>query len=105
MVNKISIIIGILIGATTLFGVGFKYDQRLAKAEDVNKSIQALSIRLDQKILEDRLNNIQIRMWKLEDRYGSDQSKMPIDARESYRIFCEQKELILRQLDLLKTSR
>ena len=33
-------------------------------------SFHQLAIRVDQKILADRMDNVQERMWKLEDRYG-----------------------------------
>lgn len=98
LVKKISTVIAIIIGLCTLTGIGYKYDQRLAKAEDVNKSIQKLSIRLDQKIQDDRLNNIQERIWKLEDRYGTDPSKMPAETKEAYRHLLKEKEIILRTL-------
>ena len=97
--KKLSTVIAIIIGFCTLTGLGYKYDQRLAKAEDVNMSIQKLSTRLEQKIQDDRLNNIQERMWRLEDRYGKDPSLMPVDARDTYRRLCEEKNKTIRVLE------
>jgi len=102
MTKRIATIISIVIGLCTLVGLGYKYDQRLAKAEDVNTSIQKLSIRLEQKIQEDRLGNIQERLWRVEDRYGTDCSKMPVDACDTYRRLGEEKKKILRLLDSMK---
>jgi hypothetical protein len=97
--KKLSAIIAIIIGLCTLSGLMYKYDQRLAKAADVSMSIQKLSTRLEQKIQDDRLNNIQERIWRLEDRYGKDPSLMPVDARDTYRRLCEEKNKIIRILE------
>lgn len=104
MAKRISLYIGIVIAGFTLVIMGYNYDARLAKAEDVNKSIQKLSIRLEQKIQEDRLANIQERIWALEDRYGTDQSKMPVDACDTYRRLCEEKQKIIRKLNSVNQS-
>lgn len=104
MPKRLSLYIGILIGILTLITMGYKYDERLAKAEDVNKSIQKLSIRLEQKIQEDRLSNIQERIWALEDRYGTDKSKMPPDACDAYRRLVDEKQKTLRTLSTVNVD-
>ena len=104
MPKKLSVYIGILIGTLTLITMGYKYDERLAKAEDVNKSIQALSIRLEQKIQDDRLSNIQQRIWNLEDRYGTDKTKMTPAVCDTYRRLYEEKEKTLRALGIFKIN-
>ena len=102
MPKRLSLYIGIVIGVLTLITMGYKYDERLAKAEDVNKSIQALSQRLEQKIQDDRLSNIQQRIWNLEDRYGTDKTKMPPAVCDTYRRLYEEKEKTLRSLVTFK---
>jgi hypothetical protein len=48
-----------------LFGAFYGLDQRWAKAA----SVEQLSVRLEQKIIQDQMFAIQERIWKLEDRY------------------------------------
>jgi hypothetical protein len=63
--KRLSIILGIVLALSTLIGGLFTLDRRWAKAE----SVQQLSVRLEQKILEDRQFALQERIWRLEDRY------------------------------------
>lgn len=101
MFKKVSLSLGIIIGIITLLAMGYKYDGRLAKAEDVNKSIQSISIRLEQKIQSDRLSNIQQRIWQYEDRYGTDCSKMPNNVRSEYRNLLKDKDAVKHELQVL----
>jgi hypothetical protein len=64
-----------------LIAVGAAYvsvDQRYAHAEEVKK----LEMRLEQKILEDRSQSIQERIWRYEDRAERSRSRAPelVDA-------------------------
>lgn len=65
-----------LIAALTLLGLvygGLSWvDGRYAKCADT----KAIERRLDMKIEGDILNQRQDRLWKLEDRYGSDPDKV-----------------------------
>lgn len=63
---KLSIIIGCVAGMFGIVGGLTAFDDRYAKGE---RLIQ-VEYRLDQKIMSDRLFNLQERMWMLEDRYG-----------------------------------
>ena len=92
--KRIGLIITIIIGIGTVVGIGAKLDGRWAKAEDVKQ----LEKRLDQKILEDRADNLRSRMWKLEDRYGV---VMPPEAREEHRELGAEREKVIRELDKL----
>jgi peptidoglycan hydrolase CwlO-like protein len=59
-----------------LIAVGAAYvavDQRYAHAEEVKK----LEMRLEQKILEDRSQSIQERIWRYEDRAEKTRSQAP----------------------------
>lgn len=69
---------GISVVLTVLFGV-WKIEDRYANAEDVGKhiaeqqlKIQNVEVRLDIKVLSDYRQELQERVWKLEDRYMVD---------------------------------
>lgn len=68
-----------IIGA--LYGGGTFVDNRYAHQGDV----QLISMRLEQKVLTDRASQIQQRIWKIEDRYGSDLKEAPETVKEEYR--------------------
>ena len=78
-IQQISISIGVIIGLTTLVGLGFKVDARYAKMEKVVYIEQ----RLEQKIAQDRTNYLQEQIWKIEDRYRNQQ--MPDEVLDRYR--------------------
>jgi len=81
-------IIAAIIGIGTVVGTAFTVDSRYAKSAEVDSIsayIASVDDRLDIKILKDRADALQSRMWKLEDRYGMDIAKMPDDVREQYR--------------------
>ena len=59
-----------------------------------------LSMRLDIKILEDRLNAIQERIWRLEDRYP-DINRMPDTVLEEYRKLKREMEKIEKRIEYL----
>ena len=64
-----------------IIGTSFVLDNRWAKAAEVNK----LNMRLEQKIIMDRNEKLQERIWKIQDRY-QDKSIMPISVIEEIRI-------------------
>ena len=80
MIKRLSLILGLIIALSTILGLLWQLDSRWAKAADV----AALSIRLEQKIAADRMDNIQQRIWKLEDRYGKEE-KMQGEIKDEYR--------------------
>jgi hypothetical protein len=79
-------LVGFLIALTTLVGTAFTVDNRYAKDEQVKQveqQVQKVEKRLDKKILKDRANALQERIWKLEDRYNG--KKIPSAVKEELR--------------------
>lgn len=64
--------------------------------------VQQLEKRLDVKILEDRLSNIQDRIWKIEDRYF--EQRMSKETTEQIRILNTDKNKIEKELDILNKT-
>ena len=86
--NKFSTWVALLIGMTTLVGAMFALDSRYAKTEEISTIkdyVQQIDKRLDIKILKDRANALQERMWKIEDRYGMEVAEMSEEIRDQYR--------------------
>lgn len=81
-------IAGSIIAMTTYF----------AKASDV----QQVEVKIDIYILSQRADQLQQRMWQLEDRYKCDMTEMPPEARESYRRAEKEREDILRKIEILQ---
>jgi len=79
--KKISVILGLVISLTVIVGAGAKLDRRWAKTDQLVMVAQ----RLDQKIIQDRINAIQERLWRLEDKYGNTIADMPETIRDQYR--------------------
>ena len=77
--KKLSLILSIIISSTVLFGVGWTIDNHYAKANKV----QLVELRLDQKITQDKMDWLQNRIWKLEDRYHN--KPMPPSVKEECR--------------------
>ena len=79
-------LVGFLIALSTVVGTAFTVDNRYAKEQQVKKveqKVQKVEKRLDKKILKDRANALQERIWKLEDRY--EKKKMPKTVQEELR--------------------
>ena len=84
--DKSKTILALLLGCITLMGTAFSVDARYAKQDQVKKvqeSVKKVETRLDNKILKDRANLLQERIWKYEDRY--DGRKMPDTIKEVVR--------------------
>jgi len=62
MMKRISIILGIIISLGIILTAANSY---VAKQSD----LQEVAYRLDVKILQDRVDYLQSRLWSLEDRY------------------------------------
>lgn len=89
MVKRISQLIAALaVIAGIVFGVS-AYETKFAAAEDmkqVRQDILLLAQRLENKILEDKIHDLQRRLWALEDRYdGSGVPSAPLTVKEQYR--------------------
>jgi hypothetical protein len=80
--------VGIITLLGGALGTAFTIDSRYAKSEEIaiiKDYVQQVDKRLELKILKDRANALQERMWKIEDRYGMEIAKMPEEVREQYR--------------------
>jgi len=64
--KKTQLIIAILLGLLALGGAATKFESRYARAE----VLEAVSERLDNKILRDRRDDLEERLWKLENRHA-----------------------------------
>ncbi len=67
------------LGIIALIGVSLGAVEYFAKASE----LQLVSLRLDQKINQDRCDWVQQRIWALDDRY--DKRVMPTTVKEEYR--------------------
>jgi len=77
--KKIIATMTVIITLSSFIAVWVYMDERWAHAEDVEK----LSQRLDNKIAQDRIDYLDQRIWKIEDRYPK--GKMPIMVLDQYR--------------------
>lgn len=101
MAKKIySTIAAIAIIAGIIFGVS-SYETKFATAEDIKQircDIELLGERLENKILEDKIHDLQRRIWSLEDRYGGTLIPgAPVEIRNHYRE-------LKRALEMAKTK-
>ena len=95
--KKLQLLRSVLLGIIALIGTGLSAEKYFAK----EKALQQLEMRVDQKIISDRAFDLQERIWKFEDRYGSDCSKMPAEVKEEYRKLIEEKKVQEKQLELI----
>jgi len=99
--NKISALIALLIGLTTIVGAMFALDNRYAKTEDISyieSYVEQVDKRLEVKILKDRANAVQERMWKIEDRYGMEVAEMSAEVRDQYRELKKEYDEIMQKI-------
>lgn len=100
--NKLATVISILVGIPTIIGAIIVLENHWASAEDmknIQQSIVQINKRLDQKILEDRLSNIQNRIWALEDRYKN--TDMPMEIKNIYRSLVTERDKLIKRLEIL----
>jgi hypothetical protein len=82
MSNKVKTALAIVIGFISIIGSVAAYDARVAKQCD----LEMLSSRLEQKIIADRIYQLQQRVWMLEDRFGGPGVPIaPPTVRKEYR--------------------
>ena len=91
---KVNTVIAIAVGFSTLLGTAFTIDSRYAKTDYVEQ----IDKRLELKILKDRANALQERIWKIEDRYGMEVSDMPDDKRDQYRKLKKEYDEIMEKI-------
>jgi hypothetical protein len=60
--------------------------------------VKQVEQRLDQKINTDRLDNLQERIWKLEDRYGLGCETCPSVVKDEYRELQKEYEFLLKKI-------
>ena len=78
-----------IVGVVSLaFGTYFFFEKRYALAEELVKTNQ----RLEQKIDQDRLNNIQDRLWRMEDRL-QDRKPTELEKEEIRKLQVEKEQL------------
>ena len=92
--KKVSVIVGICVGIATLIGAYYTFDCTYSRASWTKK----IELRLDKKILQDRLYYLQERIWKLEDRYGRENAC----ELDEYRRLIRDKEEAERELNGLR---
>ena len=100
--NKMNTLIALVVGFCTMMGTAFTIDSRYAKVgemSEVNEYVQQVDGRLELKILKDRADAIQERMWKIEDRYGMDVAEMPEDKRDQYRKLKKEYDEIMEKIN------
>lgn len=95
MAKKIySIIAAIAVLTGIIFGVN-AYEAKFATAKDIENircDIELLGDRLENKILEDKIHDLNRRVWALEDRYGGD--GVPVASAEIRNQYRELKQAI-----------
>ena len=102
MFEKIGVILGAVISILTviafIFGAYLHLDSKFAeeeKVEEVKLNVEKVEKRLDFKIVKDKFQAVQERMWNLEDRHGGrDLEGADQSVKEEYRnLQVQQKEL------------
>lgn len=81
----------------SLIGGYIAIDSHYAKAAEV----KALELRIDQKIILDRQDRVQERIWKYEDRYA-DINKAPETTKEEYRELQKEYKILENNLNLIQ---
>ena len=95
--KKYSTIIGIIVSLIVIFGAGFSAIGYFAKSSE----LQMLSMKVDYGFLEARANDLQKRMWALEDRYGTDRRTWPKRAIRDWQNFKIEWEAIMKKLEII----
>ena len=71
----------------------------------VAAEVKKIGYRLDQKIQQDRVDSLQERLWKLEDRYP-DLTKMPQEIKDEYRKLKSEKETLEKYIgEVIKATK
>ena len=104
ILNKEKSQIAFIVAITTLLGTAFTVDNRYAKQtqttakiDSVEQTIQKVEQRLDKKILKDRADVLQERIWKYEDRY--EDKPMPDSIKEVIRDLQKEFDDVTKELD------
>jgi len=97
--NKANTLIALFIGVSTMLGTAFTIDSRYAKEADVQEvkeEIEKIDRRLELKILKDRADYLQERIWKYEDRY--EDKEIPREVKEMMRTMQKEFDEIMKKI-------
>ena len=92
-------IIGATIGLFTIIGTFFTVDNRYAKQDQVEiieEKIKVVDKRLDLKIMRDRGDYLQERIWKVEDRYFD--KEIPQEQKDNVRRWQKEYDSIMKKI-------
>ena len=101
--NSIATFSALVVFAGIVWGAQSYFIKTYALAEDLKETKQQLNKinkRLDWKILKDKLDDAQERLWKWEDRY--EKKVMPEEIKQEYRQLQQEKTQIIEDLEELK---
>lgn len=103
-------LLAILVAICTLGGFAFAGSKYLAKTsgdiEDLQKTVQLVMQRLDQKILTDQWIDVQRQMSWLEEKFkGAPIYRWPAEYRKRYKQLEQKFKLIEKQLDAILKNR
>lgn len=86
------------VGLTTIYtGATFTHDH-LQQVDQMQQTIVLIDMRMDLKILSDRMTALQARLWKIEERYGTDLFDAPGPVRDEYKQISQELERIRSEL-------
>ena len=90
-IKQIYCVLGVILFLASFWGIYYTVDVSLAKASDLRR----VEIKVDRFILSQRIAQLQQRIWQIEDKFGRDPNKMPLEWKNEYRCL---------KLDLLKAK-
>jgi prefoldin subunit 5 len=82
----------------TLYGGATFTHDKLQQIDAMESNIVLVEMRLDLKLLTDRANAIQQRLWKITERYGEDLFEAPGMVREEYQALKKEMEAVNHEL-------
>jgi septal ring factor EnvC (AmiA/AmiB activator) len=94
--SRVGFYISVLTIAGMIFGAPYWLDSHYAKASDLKNT----DSRLEQKILEDKLNAIENHVWSIQDHYKNI-DKAPQDIKDELRDLQSKKDRVKNRLDVL----
>lgn len=100
-VKKYKALLAVVITLISLSGAIMAVETRYAKAKDQKQ----IRVDLDYYVLSQRAQELQRRMWELEDRYKCQEQQMPEDAKRAHREYRLEREEILRKIEMIKRSK
>ena len=93
--KEMKLLVGTLTCLVTFAGIFYGCHEYLDDRYALAESLKATQQRLDMKITADQLNQVQQRIWLLEDRYKG--KKMDTTVSEEYRTLQEQKQMLIEE--------